>query len=94
MSIELIIFLALWIVVTEVIFFIYIKNEFNDFFIAKCFSLVISFFLVLFLFGVPASIIYNNVLIGNIIYVWYYGIILAIILFFSINYFIYKKVEK
>ena len=100
MSIELIIFLALWLVPTEIIFFKYARYNFDTFIEGKLFSIFLGFFLSFILFGIPAlvatGIELENVedAIGNIFYVWYYGVSLIITLFFGANYLIYKKGEK
>ncbi len=98
MSIELIIFLVLWLVLTEIIFFRYARYICNSFIEAKLFSIFGSLVLSLFLFGLPALIAAEmrdaEIAKGYMAYVWYYGIISVVVLFFSVNYLIYKKVEK
>ena len=98
MSIELIIFLVLWLISTEVILFTYAKYEFDSFFEGKIISIFLGFIIVFFLFGFPAMaatrFTISEEAVGNIIYVWYYGIMLAIALFFGVNYLIYRKVNK
>lgn len=101
MSIELIIFLALWLISTEVIFFKFAIDDIYDYssFIEnKSMSMFIGFILVFFSFGIPASIATGlgdpEIAKGYIAYVWYYSIVLGVVLFIGANYLIYKKVKK
>ncbi len=97
MNIELIIFFALWFVLTEVIFFRYTRHNFDTFFEAKILSIFSGSVLSLLLFGLPSMIAVGPGeadAVGYIAYVWYYGIISIVALFFGINYLIYKKVNK
>ena len=100
MSIELTMFFVLWFVSTEFIFFKYIRYDFDGFMHEKILSIFLGFFLSFILFGIPAIVAtgmgVKNVedIIGNIFYVWYYGVFLIIGLFFDVNYLIYKKGEK
>lgn len=93
--------LVLWIVLTEIIFFRYARNDYNlgsGFLEKKGLSAFCSFVLVMSTIGIPTFIAFvpndNEVTYGIITYVWYYGIIIAGIIFTYINYFIYKFLEK
>lgn len=98
----LVVLLILWIAATEFIFFKYAKNDydFGDSFISKkLLSLATSFIIVFFSVGMPTIFAFaprENGLesFGIIAYAWYYGIILAVLAFFGINYIIYKFAKK
>ena len=106
MSIELIIFLALWIISTEIVYFGFIREEndsycysdFENFIYQKMMSIMTGLFVTIILFGIPfviatgAGTIKDG--IGYIAYVWYYGIILAVALLFGINYYINIRLNK
>lgn len=100
--IEWIILLVIWIVLTEIIFFVFARKDydFGDSFLSKkFFSLFISFVITFFSVGFPTLLAYGPrepplEPIGAIAYFWYYGIILALMIFFGINYLIYKFVNR
>lgn len=97
MNIELIIFFVLWLVLTEVMFFRYIRYNLDSFIEAKLLAIFLGFILSFFLFGLPATVavgVAEADAVGNIFYVWYYGVSLIITLFFGINYLVYKKSKK
>ena len=90
--------LALFIILTEIIFFTVAKDSYEfgtSFFAKKCSSMLISLIVVFFTVGFPTLIAYaprDNELpvYGPVAYLWYYGTFLAIGLFFGVNYIISK----
>jgi len=98
MNIELIIFLVLWVISTEIVFFKFTIDEFDTFIGSKLMSIFVGFVIIYILFGIPALFAtgLGNIesAFGYIAYVWYYGSILVIGIFIGINYLIYKKVNK
>ena len=98
MNIELIIFLALWLVSTEVILFRFIRGSGPDFFAEKLISIILGLLAAFVLFGAPWSLTLGytgeSSVVGPIAYVWYYGVVLSIAAFFGINYAIHKWLER
>ena len=100
MNIELIIFLVIWLVSTEFIFFRVMRgtSRANNFFSKKIISIILGILISFILFGLPWTFALDGVVrgkpLGNMAYVWYYGTIIIIGGFFLINYIIHKKLEK
>jgi hypothetical protein len=98
MNIELIILGVVWLIATEVIYFRFYMNS-SEFIESKIGSMCAGFFIAVGLFGFPAflanmtSIVDGNILYGDIVYLWYYGIVISVSLFFGINYAIYSSLE-
>ena len=90
MSIEAIIFLAVWFVSTEVIFFTLMRDELDGFTEEKLLSILCGLFSVIIIFGFPWLISYLSAFDGNslgfAVYAWYYGIALFVAAFFGGNY--------
>ena len=88
------------IVVTEIFYFGYFREEFevykniSNFILAKIISIMISFLAWFILIVIP--LISQNG--GNLTYLqvfgWYYGVILSVVIFFGINLLITKHLEK
>ena len=99
MNIELIIFLATWLVSTEVLFFAWERNAYCNFFGNKMVSVIKGLLVAIFIFGLPwllavGPIMDSYIPLGPIVYAWYYGVALAISAFFGINYAIHKWMDK
>ncbi len=100
--IEFIVLLVIWIVITEITFFAFAKDnyEFGDSFISKKLSsLFIGFIITFFTIGIPTLFAFapregGLEPFGIIAYTWYYGVILAFVAFFGINYLIYKFIKR
>ncbi len=86
-------------ILTEVIFlFSPIKKKSDSFMEAKIYSILIAVLIVFFAFTFPSILSYipmspGDELVRPIVYVWYYGIIFAVIAFFGTNYYFYKKMK-
>lgn len=95
--IEWMIFLLVWLVSTEIAFFGFNRNEHYDFLFEKFISSLMGVIAALVIYGIPfllaISILPDGEAIGNIAYIWYYGIILSISSFFGINYAIHRWLE-
>ena len=92
--IEAIVFIVLWIVSTEIIYFGFLIGRMSSFFIEKYFSILGGALAVLFLFGFPFAAAYGPDGYGYIAYVWYYSVAGSIVAFLGINYLITKGLEK
>jgi len=93
---------VVWIISTEFIFFTFAKDEdvFGESFMSKKFASLITGLLITFLIaGVPTILAFapragDLESFGIIAYAWYYGIISAFIIFFGINYILYKLTKR
>ncbi len=98
MNVELIIFLVVWLISTEFMFFKFVRKMEEKFIPSKILSIFSGALIAFFLFGIPSMFAsgmgYPEDAIGNIMYVWYYGIIFWIGVFFLVNYKIHKRLEK
>ncbi len=98
MNIELIIFISVWIISTEIIFFKFIRKEGEKFIPSKILSIILGGFMAFVLFGIPwrfaSGMGTPREAYGNIVYFWYYGVAIVIGIFFLVNYKIHKYLKK
>lgn len=93
-------FLFIWIVITEIVYFGWMRDEIGDFMPEKLASLMFGAMATIVVFGMPwlMSVIKETgseeLVFGNAIFGWWYGIMGGLILFFGINYLISLHLDK
>lgn len=96
MIIEIIAFF-IWLISTEIIYFGFARNntDENNFLGEKVISGFGAMFVTVLLIGFPYLMtIAEGAPTDLVIYSWYYGIIISILIFLGINYMIHKWLEK
>lgn len=98
MNIELIVFMSIWTISTEIIFFGFFREDSQPFFPQKITSVFAGFLVVIFLYGFPCLFATGAIdpahAFGNVAYVVYYASLSFIALFFGVNYAIHKYLKK
>ncbi len=100
--IEFIVLLVIWIVITEITFFAFAKDDYecgDDFISKKFLSLFLGLIITFFTVGIPTLFAFapregGLEPFGIIAYAWYYGVILAFVAFLGINYGLYKLTKR
>ena len=99
---EWIIGIIIWVIATEIIFFKTDWDSTSKFFERKYISVTFGGFISFFLFWLPYNISITSIILygvpkaplGNIVYPWYYGILIGLSLFCGINYLIYRRLKN
>jgi hypothetical protein len=99
MILEIIGGILIFVVMTEIIYFWGFRENYDCFFLEKICSILCSLLTTFFLWGIPFMVVnvkdqYGKTMASSIFYFYWYGAIIIIFLFFGINYWIHKYLEK